>query len=442
MKEQFNNRDGYEFMPAHLEILQRPPAPLARVTAFMIAALVVIAVVWSILGHLDIHANATGKIIVSSRSKIVQSLESGEIASINVREGQTVKAGELLLSLNPIGAKAEVGRLQEQLSSNLIEVARLNALLSDSPIENFSLSGDFTKQDILQAREYLLSEWEERLAQLSSIEHEVTVNRTQVKKANEEIRSITLLINNIDQRLQAQRTLEKNRLLPKVSLLEQEQVKLEKSQQLVSLQGEVAVLNAQHASLLEKKHNLVTQEKRKNREKLSQIRSQVAVLKQDLIKAREKQRLQNIYAPVDGVVQQMTTHTLSGVVQPAQQLMVIVPIHSALEAEVNILNKDVGFIRNGQDVEVKIDAYPYTRYGTIKGKVVHVSRDSVKDEQIGLVFPTQIKLASSALVNDGEGLELQPGMSVVAEITTGDRRIIDYLLSPLREYKAEAMRER
>ena len=122
--------------------------------------------------------------------------------------------------------------------------------------------------------------------------------------------------------------------------------------------------------------------------------------------------------------------------------MIIVPDDALLEVEVMLLNKDVGFVHSGQRVEIKVDSFPYTRYGTVKGEVAYVSRDAVQDQKLGLVFPVRLKISQrSILVRDKE-VPLQAGMSVNAEILTGDRRVIDYLLSPLQQYQSEALRER
>ncbi len=118
------------------------------------------------------------------------------------------------------------------------------------------------------------------------------------------------------------------------------------------------------------------------------------------------------------------------------------PDGNELDAEVMVLNKDVGFVKAGQAVEVKVDAFPYTRYGTLQGEVVHVSRDAIKDEQQGLVFPTRIRLKHTSIAVDEQWMPLQAGMSVTTEIRTGDRRVIDYLLSPIQQYQSEALRER
>ncbi|OVZ79831.1 HlyD family secretion protein [Yersinia kristensenii] len=156
----------------------------------------------------------------------------------------------------------------------------------------------------------------------------------------------------------------------------------------------------------------------------------------------EQQRQQTLRAPVAGVIQQSTVHTVGGVVTSAQALMVLVPENHQLELDVMILNKDVGFVLPGQAVEVKIDSFPYTRFGTLSGEVKYISRDALEDQQQGLVFPARIRLNSDTLIVEGKPVRLSAGMAVSAEIKTGRRRVIDYLLSPLQQYQAEAMRER
>lgn len=156
----------------------------------------------------------------------------------------------------------------------------------------------------------------------------------------------------------------------------------------------------------------------------------------------EKQRQQSLRAPVTGVIQQLAIHTLGGVVTTAQPLMVLVPESHQLELDVMILNKDVGFVLPGQAVEVKVDSFPYTRFGTLSGEVKHVSRDAMEDQQQGLVFPARIRLNSDRLSVEGKSVRLSAGMAVSVEIKTGRRRVIDYLLSPLQEYQSEALRER
>lgn len=434
--------DEFEFQPGYLEIIERPPAPWARRTALALTSLLVIALIWSILGRLDIHAVSTGRLIVSSHSKVIQSLEPGEVAAINVRDGQSVKAGDVLISLNPVGVEAEVRELEAQLSYKRLERARLDALLTDNPADNLTAPVDATALQVVQARAHLLSEWREVLSNLETLDGELRVNQANQQARQVEIASQKKLAANINDRLKARRTLAASKLLPKMELLEQERERLEVDRSLAQLQAAVSVLQAEYKSKQEQRSSYLAKNRREYYDKLAEANNAIAVMEQGLIKAKEKHRQQSLRSPVDGVVQQLAIHTLGGVVQPAQQLMVIVPSHSTLEAEVMVLNKDVGFVRNGQHVEVKIDSFPYTRYGTITAEVSHVSKDAVQDEKLGLVFPARVKLQRDTIAVDAQRVALQAGMSITAEIRTGERRVIEYLLSPLQQYQSEAMRER
>lgn len=434
--------DEYEFQPGYLEIVERPPVPWARRTALSLTLLLVVGLVWSIVGRLDIHANATGRLLVSSHSKVIQSLEAGEIQRIRVRDGQRVRSGDVLIDLNPVGVEAELKELQEQLKYRHLEVSRLEALLTNKPLENFEVPIYIPLPQKVLAREHLESVWKEVLANLASIDGEMGVNVANQQARRADIKSLEKLSTNIQIRLQARKALAEHKLLPKIELLEQEKERLEIERSLSQQHADLAVLKAQYKSLVERKESYLAKTQREYFDKLNSVHAEIAVMDQQLIKIREKQRLQRLRAPVDGVVQQLAVHTRGGVVQSAQQLMVIVPDDALLEAEVMVLNKDIGFVHSGQRVEIKVDSFPYTRYGTISGTVDHVSKDAVKDEQLGLVFPTRIQLSRAAIVVEDKEVPLQAGMSTTAEIRTGNRRIIEYLLSPLQQYQSEALRER
>jgi len=217
----------------------------------------------------------------------------------------------------------------------------------------------------------------------------------------------------------------------------------------LELAGQLSVFKAQKNETISAKKtidNRVLQFESQWHSDLQTLRSnavkEASRLRQDWIKATEKSRLTNIVSPVDGVVQQLMFHTVGGVVSSAQQIMVIVPNESTLFAQVNVLNQDSGFIRAGQKVEIKIDIFPYTKYGTIKGVVAHVSQDAVEDERLGWVFPAQIDISEDHIKLGGQSIPLAAGMSLMAEIKTDQRRIIDYVLSPLAQYQSEALRER
>lgn len=439
---QQRNRNEYEFLPGYLEIVERPPSAWARRTALAITVLLVSALVWAIVGKLDIHAVATGRVIVSSHSKVIQSYEQGEISAIKVRDGQYVEAGDILISLNPIGADAEVRRLREQLNYNRLQKARLQALLLPSPEGSFVAPEGIDPSLVKGTRFQLLAEWNEIQAYLQSIDAEVEVNQASQRAAQRQFEALKRLHTNANTRLAAREKLVKTQSISRVELLEKQQELLEIEKEQTRVRAEFDVLKAESQSLAEQRDTYLSQKRRENYEKLNQVESQLVQLEQELIKAQERQRQQNLRAPVAGVVQQLAVHTIGGVVQPAQQLMVIVPENAPLEAEVRVLNKDIGFVVAGQGAEIKVDAFPYTRYGTIPAILEYVSLDAVQDEQLGLVFPARVRLARDVIDVDGDRVRLQAGMSVTAEIKTGDRHIIDYLLSPLQQYQSEALRER
>jgi hypothetical protein len=168
----------------------------------------------------------------------------------------------------------------------------------------------------------------------------------------------------------------------------------------------------------------------------------IAATLQDQRRAGEHSKLLKLVAPVSGTVQQLNVHTVGGVVPAAQPLMQIVPQEAAVEVEAFLENKDIGFVQVGQDAKVKIEAFDYTRYGTVPATVRHVSHDAIEDEKRGLIYASKIVLSRHTLAAEGRTLALAPGMSVTVEIRTGTRRVIEYVLSPLIRHQQESLNER
>ncbi|HFF1620452.1 TPA: HlyD family type I secretion periplasmic adaptor subunit [Yersinia enterocolitica] len=435
-------RDEYDFLPAYLDIVERPVAPLARRTAWFLALTLLLVLVWSIAGRLDIHASANGKVIVAEHSKIIQSLEPGVVVAINVHDGDRVVAGQVLLELNPIGVDAEVNNINQQLMHRSLEAARMSALLTDDPLANFIYPDNSPENLVMTAKSLLVKEYDEVNAELARQDSERAVNQAYIQAGSTNITHHKALMKNIHQRLQALQTLVKSKAIAEAEVLIQEREWLNASAEGNRLESEQAVLRAKMRNLAQVRLHYLAEKKRSYQEQLNKAHEVINQLKQELVKLMEKQRQLTLRAPVAGVIQQSTVHTLGGVVTSAQPLMVLVPESHQLELDVMILNKDIGFVLPGQAVEVKIDSFPYTRFGTLSGEVKHISRDAMEDQQQGLVFPARIRLDSDTLIVEGKPVRLSAGMAVSAEIKTGRRRVIDYLLSPLQQYQSEAMRER
>lgn len=432
----------YEFLPAHLSLLQRPPSPFARLTAMALSLGVITALIWACWGKLDVQATAAGRLLVSGRSQVIQSYEQSRIIAIHVEDGQRVTKGDPLLTLNTLGVGQEISRLMHQAQFQTGELIRYQALLNKPKLENNPLFTSLTLQEQDLIKENYHSEFREYNAAVASLKAEMQVNSASQAALHSDINVLSRLIKNISQRLEAQKTLSQKKVIGKVQFLEQEKELLESERQLQQQKAQKEVLKSQYASLRERLEGYKIQKQREWLVKSKQSDLQLKAIKEELSKYREREQLEIVRAPVGGTVQQLSVHTLGAVLQPAQSLMILVPDDGVQLAEVQILNKDIGFVYPGQSVTVKVDAFPYTRYGTVDAELLSVSRDSTTDERLGLVFPAQIKLKTNNISVEGQLAELSPGMSVVAEIKTDQRRIIDYLLSPIREYQAEALREK
>ena len=198
-------------------------------------------------------------------------------------------------------------------------------------------------------------------------------------------------------------------------------------------------------------------------DELAKAEQKASGLAKDLIKAEQRTRLQQLTAPVDGVVQQLAIHTIGGVVTPAQALMIIVPADSRMEIEAMVTNRDIGFVQAGQEAAIKVDTFNFTRFGLLQGRVLSVSTDAItrdkpqdrpnakpqgaeqgSSEPKGqeLIFAARVSLDRTSMQIEDKVVNLSPGMAVTVEIKTGSRRIIDYLLSPIARYRHDVLRER
>jgi membrane fusion protein, hemolysin D len=354
--------DERAFLPAALEIVETPPSPIGRAIAVVIAALFCLAVIWAIFGYVDIIAYASGKVVPSGRVKLIQPFETGVVSAIHVHDGQSVKAGEVLIELDPSIAAAEQAQKEAERDTISVVIEKLEA---DEPI--------------------------------------------------------------IAQRVDIWKTLTDKALGSKITYLET-------LQQLTDNHRDTAI----------------------QKSRLAEANAAVAT-----ITARMKRLI--LTSPVDGVVQQLAVHTVGGVVTPAQQLAVVVPSDAALEVEAMVSNRDIGFVHVGQDAQIKIDTFNFTRYGLLHGRVLSVSQDAIvhniptektKDNADGaestssepkgqeLTYAARVSLDQTQIQVDGAPANLSAGMAVTVEIKSGSRSAMSYLLSPVLRYVHESMHER
>jgi len=439
--------DEAAFLPAALSLRETPAHPAPRRVAWAICALFVVAVLWSAIGKIDIVAVAPGRIVVSDRSKTLQPLEASVVKRVLVKDGDIVEAGQILLELDATNASADGENLREQLASADSEARRASALiealtrqrapvLSDEPTPGGSARPSASIAMQLQA------EWHDINARLGKLAAEQAHRHAEIGTVRELIAKLQATLPIARQREEDFKSLTDQGFISAHAGQDRTRERIEQERDLATQR---ARLGEAQSALRETEHAR-TAYLAETQRLLSDREAQAALKRQQLVqefsKSEQRSRLTQLAAPVAGTVQQLVVHTEGGVVTPAQVLMVIVPKDAEVTAEVLVDNKDIGFVNAGDAAQLKLETFPFTRYGTIDSRVKSVTADAVTDEKKGAVFPATLKLGRSSIDVDGRRVNLTPGMNVTAEIRTGERRVIEYLLSPVQRALGESLGER
>ncbi len=454
-----------EFLPAALEIMETPPSPISRAIGAVIIVMFCAALLWAWWGTIDIVASATGKIMPSGRVKVIQPFETGVVRAIRVQDGQAVKAGDVLIELDPTVNAADRDRLQDDLRAEQVNIARMRAALADGndPADGFAPPADADPALISTQRALLLSQVTEHRAKLAALGRQQAQKQAEQATIAATIHKLEATIPVIQQRVDIRQTLMERELGSKLTYFETLQLLVEQQEELAVEKSHLNEAEAAVAAIGETRRQAEAEYRRSLSDDLAKAEQKASGLAQDLIKAETKTSLQELRAPVAGVVQQLAIHTVGGVVTPAQALLVVVPSDSRLEIEALVSNRDIGFVHAGQQAEIKVDTFNFTRYGLLHGEVLTVSQDAVvrdhkpdrpegrdagaendSSEPRGqeLNYTARISLDRTQMQIDDRMVNLSPGMAVTVEIKTGSRMILSYLLSPLLRYRQETLRER
>ena len=464
-RPQPRRREELAFLPAALEIVDTPPSPIGRAIGSAIILLFCMALIWAWWGTIDIVASATGKILPSGRVKVIQPFETGVVRSIRVQDGQTVRAGDVLIELDPTANEAERDHLRNDLLAERLNIARLRAALSggDDPLADFTPPADADPELVSTQRQLLLNQVTEHRAKIAALVRQQAQKEAEHATTAATIHKLETIIPVIQSRVDIRKTLVEKELGSKLAYFEVVQLLVEQQEEFAVQNSHLHETEAAIAAIRETRGQAAAEYRHTISDDLAKAEQKANGLAQDLIKAEQKTRLQLLTAPVDGVVQQLAIHTVGGVVTPAQALLVIVPSDSRLEIEAMVSNSDIGFVRAGQEAQIKVDTFNFTRYGLLHGEVLSVSQDAlIRDrpqERSGdrapgaasetsepkgqeLNYSARISLDRTRMRIDDRMVNLSPGMAVTVEIKTGSRNILSYLLSPLRRYRQETLRER
>jgi hemolysin D len=434
-----------QFLPAALELQETPVSPAPRIAMWLIVAFALLALLWAVFGWIDVVATAHGRIVPNDRTKVIQPMETATVKAIHVADGQAVRAGELLIELDATSSAADSARLSSDLASARLQAARAAALLAAMASGKAPLLGPVAQLEaarLAPEQRMLEGQYAEYLAKLARIDADIARREAELQSTREIVRKLEQTAPIASQRARDYKDLVDKNFISKHGYLDKEQARIEQEADLATQKSRLGELAAALHEGRSQRAALTAETRRLALDSLNEAEQKAASYGQELIKAESRGKLMLLAAPVDGTVQQLAVHTVGGVVTPAQQLMMVVPRDNPIEVEAFVENKDIGFVRRGQRAEVKIETFPFTRYGTIRAVVAHVSDDAVNDEKRGLIFPMRVNPERATIQVENKTVKLSPGMAVTVEIQTARRRVIEYFLSPLMQYKDESLRER
>jgi hemolysin D len=454
-----------EFLPAALEIVETPASPAGRTIAYMIVASFCLSLLWASLAKVDIVASSSGKVVLLDGTKVIQPLETGIVRTIHVRDGQKVAAGEVLIELDPGINEADRAHSAADLMAARLEIARLKAALtsSDDPLGAFEPPKGAVPTEVEMQRRYLTQQVAEFKAKIEALDRQRDQKVAERDTIQTSIAKLSAIIPIVQQRVDIRKISSDREYTSKFQYLETYQALVEGQQELLVQQSRLREAEASIAALAVARNQAIAEYQRTLFGQLAEAQRKADGLVHDVARSQRKIDAQYLTSPIAGTVQQLAIHTIGGVVTPAQALLVVVPGEGRLEIEAMVLNRDIGFVEPGQNAEIKVDTFNFTRYGLLHGKVLSVSHDAVvRDKHVPaatekasgaestsseprgqeLNFPARISLDRTSMTVDNKSINLMPGMAVTVEIKTGSRSVLSYLLSPLIRYGHESLRER
>ena len=443
------------FLPAALEIVETPASPTLRLTAGLICGLLTAAVVWPCFARIDEVAVASGKVVPMGQVKVVQPLEAATIRAILVDDGDRVRVGDLLVDLDPTEAEADLltatyARGQAALDD---EAARL--LVDGTDASPFVVPPGVELAQAEQTHRRALAELGRHAAERAGTAADVAEKRAELGVNAGQIAREQAVLPLWQEKHDTAKGLYDRRIAPRPPVLDAEQQLHEHRAALRGAEGSVGQIEAQIRSLEAKQAQSDAAFLADALDRRAKAQDRMSQLDGDIRKARQHASNRRLVAPVSGTVQNVKVHTPGAVVTAGDVLMSVVPDGAGIEIDASVENRDIGFVRTGQEVEVKVDAFPFTRYGLLRGTLRHVARDAATPPapgrdgvgaagapDAGLTYPAKVRLSQDWILADGRREPIQPGMRVEAEIKTGERRVIEYLLSPVVQAVQEAGRER
>ena len=446
--------DPADFAPLLSRIRDQPPAPLSGWMLRLLLALLFGMLLWATFGRLDIVAVAGGKIVPQTYLKIVQPAEQGIIKQILVREGELVQQGQALIRMDAVLTEADVKSVQAEYDNKRLALRRIDAQLSGGSLT-------FEKGDPEELFTRIQAQYQ---ANVQAYENALAEQQALLDKARQDLAAAQETRTKLEQVLphyleqeKAFEQLARDGFAGKIVATDKQRERIEREQ---DLRAQEYILRSNDALIRQAERKIVqitADYRRQLQSERVEVAAQLEKAHQELTKHEHRQGLLELRAPQSGFVKDLATHTIGTVAAPGTILMTLVPENDTLVAEVWVSNEDVGFVRPGQKVKLKLAAFPFQKYGMVEGRVLQVSADATeapsantrsdaltgRDRPMGpLTYRALVEPKRQELIVDSERYRLAPGMQASGEIHIGTRTVLEYLLSPVQKAFHEAARER
>lgn len=435
-----------DFLPASLAVSERPTPIMPHVALWLLCFLVLFGILWSVLGRMDVVVVASGKILASGKTKVIQSVEPQVVRRIFVSDGQSVSEGDLLIEFDQTSAEADIKRFENDLERAVSMRWAFQTLIEnigDRPIATpLKVGSPPPERGADMAMATVQTRWSEYRAKVDRAVADL--DRRMAERQAIEISMISLR-----ERVSRQERLETDYRKLMLAKAAPRHAHAEQEVKLIELGAELSRTFAQRKlldlAIIEGNANLAltyATDKALWREKLMEFEREATISAAERSKASVRLGINVLRAPTSGRVQQLSVAAPGAVVTSGQQIMTLVPLGEADEVEAQVENRDVGFLRVGQRAEVKLEAFDYTRYGTLPATITMISADAVADDRGVLRYPVRLKLTRSSLTIAGRTTSVSPGMVAYADIMSGRRSVFSYFLSPIVNTLQESLRER
>ncbi|MDZ7748855.1 MAG: HlyD family type I secretion periplasmic adaptor subunit [Halofilum sp. (in: g-proteobacteria)] len=369
------------------------------------------------------------------------------VDAVLVADGDRVISGQPVVRMRAVGVLADVRHHQDELDRSRVAAARLEGLLrADSHAATrppvLHAPGDIPLSLVERERQLMRSEWAAYRDREAELQREHANGMARLATIEASIASIDAVLPYLEGRVERMQRLVAREVASRQDLDDARRELVDKQQERRVEQHRLAEGRAQLGLVEQRLRGVRSRFRTERTASLAELEARAEASRQELTKARSKLERRTLRAPIDGIVQDVAVHTAGAVVRPADVLMRIVPEDQPLEVEAQILNRDIGFAYEGQEVEVKFQAYDFTRYGSVPGVIRDISPASTDDEQLGRIYSARVQLARHHVLVDGEQRPLRPGLTATVDIDMGQRRIIEYFLAPILRYRDKALSER